>query len=195
MGGRSVNRLTAVIAVVVFLVACENIDELNPFGTSNKVPQCPTIKFLKDADKITAYKPGVGRDISDISYEAELTGFSGECEYVGDHGIYTSVNLTLQMDLDITRGPAETTRKVRLNYFVAIPEFFPNPKGKSSFSRLIEFPQDRNSISFVDDAIEIIIPLNENRHGPRIKVFAGFELSKDQLKFNRERNRSVGLLR
>ena len=194
MGGGSINRLTAVIVLLVSLVACESINDFNPFDT-NILPRCPTIKFLKDADKITAYKPGTGRDISDISYEAELTGFSGECKYIGDDGIYTSVTLTLQVGLNITRGPAAKTRKVELNYFVAIPEFFPNPKGKSSFSRVVEFPRDRNSISFVDDAIEIAIPLNENRQGPGIKVFTGFELSKDQLEFNRQRNSSVGLVR
>ena len=192
MGGGLINRLTAVIVLLVFLVACETINDFNPFDT-NILPRCPTIKFLKDADKITAYKPGTGRDISDISYEAELTGFSGECEYFGDDGIYTSVTLTLQVSLDITLGPAEKTRRVKLNYFVAIPAFFPDPKGKSSFSRIVKFPRDRNSISFVDDVIEIAIPLNENRQGPGIKVFTGFELSKDQLEFNRQRNNASEL--
>ena len=89
------------------LTACESVDNFNPFSdTKSGPPKCPTIKFLKDADEITVYKSGPGKDLRDIIFEAELTGFKGECEYVGINGIHTKVVLTLQLGLDITRGPA-----------------------------------------------------------------------------------------
>ena len=184
-----ISRLVGAIAILGLLAACKTISDLNPFETAkNILPQCPTVKLLKDADKIINYKPGVGRDLSDISFEAELTGFSGECEYIGNDGIYTGVALTLKLGFDITRGPAEKARKVKLAYFVAVPEFFPNPRGKSAFSRVVVFPRARNSISLVDDPIEIEIPLKQNRYGPEMKIFVGFQLTKDQLELNRQRN-------
>ena len=176
------------------LTACESVDNFNPFSdTKSGPPMCPTIKFLKDADEITVYKSGAGKDLRDIIFEAELTGFKGECEYVGNNGIHTKVVLTLQLGLDITRGPAEKTRSVKLSYFVAIPDFFPKPEGKVFFNRVVIFPQERNSITLLDEAIEIVIPLNKNRRGPQIKVLVGFELTKSQLEFNRQRIRNRGL--
>ena len=176
------------------LTACESVDNFNPFSdTKSGPPKCPTIKFLKDADEITVYKSGAGKGLRDIIFEAELTGFKGECEYVGNNGIHTKVVLTLQLGLDITRGPAEKTRSVKLSYFVAIPDFFPKPEGKVSFNRVVIFPQDRNSITLLDEAIEIVIPLNKTRRGPQTKVLVGFELTKSQLEFNRQRIRNRGL--
>ena len=191
---KSISYLTIVGLFMVVLTACESIDKISPFSDTKSVPpNCPTIKFLKDADEITVYNSGTGRDLRDIIFEAELTGFKGECEYVGNKGVHTKVILTLQLGLDVTRGPAEKTRRVKLSYFVAIPEFFPKPEGKMSFNRVVIFPQERNSITLLDEIIEIVIPLNKNRRGPLTKVLVGFELTKDQLEFNRQRIRNRGL--
>ena len=191
---KSISCLTAVALFMTVLTACELVDNVNPFSdTKSGPPKCPTIKFLKDADEITVYKSGAGKDLRDIIFEAELTGFKGECEYVGNNGVHTKVILTFQLGLDITRGPAEKTRRVKLSYFVAIPDFFPKPEGKVSFNRVVIFPQERNSITLLDEAIEIVIPLNKNRRGPQTKVLVGFELTKSQLEFNRQRIRHRGL--
>ena len=191
---KSISYLAVVALFMAVLAACESVDNFIPFSdTKLGPPRCPIIKFLKDADEITVYKSGAGRNLRNIIFQAELTGFKGECEYVGNNGVHTKVVLTLQLGLDITRGPAKKTRRVKLSYFVAIPEFFPKPEGKVSFNRVVIFPQDRNSMTLLDEAIEIVIPLNENRRGPQTKVLVGFELTKSQLEFNRQRIRNRGL--
>ena len=91
---RFIGGLTALTALLILLTNCTSVDNLNPFGTPKvPKPQCPSVKFLKDADKIIIYKAGSGRDISDISFEAELKSFKGECEYLGDNGNYDKVNI------------------------------------------------------------------------------------------------------
>ena len=181
-----ISGLAAIIALLFFLTTCTSVDDLNPFGASKiEKPKCPPVKLLKDADKIIVYKAGPGRDISDISFEAEIKSFKGECEYLGDNEIYDKVVMTLQVVLDITRGPAAKKSQFKLSYFVAIPEFFPNPKGKINFNRSLQFPLDLNSMSILDEAIEVTIPLNKNRPGPLTKVLIGFNLNKSQLEINR----------
>ena len=182
-----IGGLTALTALLFLLTACTSVDNLNPFGTPKLAkPKCPSVKFLKDTDKIINYKAGPGRDISDISFEAELKSFKGECEYFGDNGNYDKVVVTLQVGLDVTRGPAAKTSQFKLSYFVAVPDFFPNPKGKVNFDRVLKFPRDRASMSILDEAIEVTIPLNKNRPGPGTKVLVGFNLKKSQLELNRE---------
>ena len=182
-----IGGLTALATLLILLTNCTSVDNLIPFGTPKvSKPQCPSVKFLKDADKIIIYKAGPGRDISDISFEAELKSFKGECEYFGDTGSYDKVVITLQVGLDITRGPAAKKSQFKVSYFVAIPEFFPNPKGKVKFDRILKFARDRDSMNILDEPIEVTIPLNKNRPGPRTNVLIGFNLKKSQLKLNRE---------
>ena len=191
---KSINFLTIVALSMAVLTACGSVDNFNPFSDRKSgPPKCPTIKFLKNADEITVYKSGAGTGLRDVVFEAELTGFKGECEYVRNNGVHTKVVLTLQLGLDITRGPAETTGRIKLSYFVAIPDFFPKPEGKVLFNRVVMFPENRNSLTLLDEAIEIVIPLNKNRRGPQTKVLVGFELTKSQLEFNRQKIRSRGL--
>ena len=67
------------------VVGCEVAKDLNPWE-SYPVPSCPKIQLLKGTDVITAYRSGVGRDITDIRYEAEVNGFTGNCEYIWQEG-------------------------------------------------------------------------------------------------------------
>ena len=176
------------------LAACEATEDLNPFdGPKVVVPACPTVKLLQDADKITVYSPGPGRDITDILYEAKLTGFSGECEYVGENGAFQEVVVSVRAKFDLARGPADTRRIADLKYFVAVPEFFPAPEGKRQFVQRVRFPIGRNNITFNDDFVEIRIPLTKGRKGPGSRVYIGFHLTRDQLDLNRRQGNSTGL--
>ena len=176
------------------LTACEATDDLNPFyGSKVVVPACPTVRFLRDADKVTVYRPGPGRDITDILYEAKLEGFVGDCEYVGDDGVFREVVLSLRAKFNLARGPADSTRIAELKYFVAIPEFFPAPEGKRQFVRRVKFPIGRNNITINDDFVEIRIPLTKDRKGPGSRVYIGFNLTQDQLNLNRRQGNSTGL--
>ena len=149
------------------------------------MPACPTVRFLRDADKVTVYRPGPGQDITDILYEAKLTGLSGDCEYVGKDGVFHEVVISLRVKFDLVRGPADLTRIAELKYFVAIPEFFPAPEGKRQFVRRVRFPPGRNNITITDDFVEIRIPLTKDRKGPGSRVYIGFHLTQDQLNLNR----------
>lgn len=198
-----ISYLAVVPILVTLLTACQSVEDLYSLGGSNKlVPPCPAVKFSKDMDKITVFKTGSGQDITDIIYEAELTASTGECEYISDDNVYTSVVLTLQVDMDVTSGPAANTRPTQLNYFVAIPEFFPEGwylqpaemvKGYKSAKLVVTLPPKGKTIGLVDDPIYIRIPLNEHRSGPQTRVIMGFVLSKDQLEFNQQQGAGIRL--
>ncbi len=175
------------------LTSCSAVDELSSMVEGRQPPPCPQIKLLKDADIVTVYRPGPGRDITDIRYEAELKGFSGECDYVGDDGVYSSVNLSIRVSYDISRGPAEKGNVIKVPYFVAIPHFYPRPEGRSDFVSTAKFIENRDNMVVVDDPIHISLPLTKERSGPDTEVYIGFVLTKNQLEFNREKRRATGL--
>ena len=192
-----IRTLQSLLVLGVFcssLIACEATDDLKPFYRPKVVvPACPMVRLLEDADKMTVYRPGTGRDITDIVYEAKLLGFFGDCEYVGEDGVFHEVVVSLRAKFKLARGPADSTRIAELKYFVAIPEFFPAPEGKRQFVRRVRFPIGRNNITINDDFVEIRIPLTKDRKGPESRVYIGFDLTQDQLNQNRRQGNSTSL--
>ena len=194
MKAKNLCNLTVLGLFCLLLSACNVTQSLKPFKKSGSVlPACPTVKILQDADKITVYRDGPGRDITDILHEAKLTGFMGECEYIGEDGVFTEVIVSLRVKFNLMRGPAEKKRFASLQYFVAIPEFFPAPEGKKQFSRRVGFPAGRNNVTFIDDYVEIRIPISKDRKGPGSRIYIGFELTRDQLNLNRRQGSTPSL--
>jgi len=186
---RFIFNLAALGCLGLILTSCESADILNPFGKKKPLPACPIVQLLKDTDTITAYRAGPGRDITDIRYEAELKGFTGECEYIGKKGIYSKVIVTIKVGFNITRGPAEKSRATNVSYFIAMPEYYPKPQGRQVFTTRVIFPENRNSMQIVDEAVEVSIPITKSRSGPDSKIYIGFRLTPEQIKFNREKQR------
>ena len=182
-------KITIFCFTALAVVGCEAAKDLNPWE-SYPVPSCPKIQLLKGTDVITAYRSGVGRDITDIRYEAEVNGFTGNCEYIGKKGLYSKVKLVIKVEFEITRGTAALSRLINFSYFVAIPEFYPKPSGRQNFVVKVKFPENRNTIRIVDEEVEISIPLNGSRKGPELEIYIGFQLTPDQLKFNRRKRQT-----
>lgn len=184
---KRVFKLAVFTGLGLLLAGCGSAQDVNPWAKKYPVPACPKIQLLKDTDTITAYRSGPGRDITDILYEADLKGFAGECEYIGEKGIYSAVNVTLKVGVEISRGPAERSEIVGVSYFVAIPEFYPKPQGRQIFTAKVKFPENRNTMRIRDEEVSLSIPLNKTRKGPDTKVYIGFQLTPEQLELNRQK--------
>jgi hypothetical protein len=174
------------------ITGCQTATDLN-LWESYPVPRCPKTQLLKDTDIITAYRSEVGRDITDIHYEAEINGFDGSCEYIGKKGIYSEVKLNIKVKFKVVKGPAAQNRYVEFSYFVAIPEFYPKSAGRQNFTVRANFPENRNSINFIDEEVEISIPLKASRRGPESEVYIGFLLNPEQLENNRRKRQTPRL--
>jgi hypothetical protein len=167
----------------------------NPFSSKSAPPPvCPTASVLDEANRITVYRPGAGRDISDIVYEARLLGIDGDCKYDilqksknPAEQTYSAVTANLRAKIRVTPGPAMTGFKVPVTYFVAIPAFYPNPEGRSEFTREVETSAARTQVDVTDANIEIRIPLNAERRGESVAIYMGFVLTEEQLRENRTR--------
>ncbi len=184
-------KLAVLTGLGLVLAGCGSAQDINPWAKKYPVPACPKIQLLKDTDTITVYRSGPGRDITDIRYEADLKGFAGECEYIGEKGVYSAVKVTLKVGVEISRGPAEKSQLVGVSYFVAIPEFYPKPEGRQVFTAKVKFPENRNTMRILDEEVELSIPLNKTRKGPGTKVYIGFPLTPEQLEFNRQKRQNV----
>jgi hypothetical protein len=162
--------LVALLTVPAVLSACG----------SKREPACPSSAILSDASKVTRFQ-GAGRDLTDVVNQGEILEIGVSCKYEKN-----AVVLTLQVAVAGQRGPADRTRKADFEYFVAILDPAGNIVTKEPFRVNFDFPPNRERLAIVDE-LEPRIPLKDLAQGPGYGVRVGFQLTQDELDWNRKR--------
>lgn len=149
------------------------------------VPPCPNIRIDSNTAGLTVFRPSGGTDITDIAYQAEIVSFEGTCKF-DDEG----VEVVMDIDLVVSGGPAAEPGEVDLYYFVAIPRFHPNPIGKKIFLRQHDLPGGGARRERITESnIRIFIPLEDRLIAAAYDVYLGFQLTDEQLEYNRAQRR------
>ena len=146
--------------------------------------RCPAVSILEAAQKITRFKSGPGRDITDIRLQAEIVNFTGSCEYDQDEDKWEA-EVELLLQIAVERGPANKDGKIDFRYFAAIPEFQSQEQGKSIFSVAGQFEGNRTRLLYQDE-LSMRIPVAKPTDGQGLEIVMGFQLSPDELIYNRE---------
>jgi hypothetical protein len=141
---------------------------------------CPRVVVLRDAAQAVEFRPG-GSDLTDMVARATFGDFEGGCEYY-DEGVTVNLTLTLFSEL----GPAARSREAEFQYFVAILDPQQTVLEKEVFATTFTFPEGRNVVAVPEDVIPRI-PLDRLATGPAYNVVLGFQLSEEQLDYNRRR--------
>ncbi len=161
------------------------------FSKGNVVPSCPVIKVPMDAESVTKFRPGSGRDIIDIDFEGEILGHKSTdfCDYdIDDETGLGTMTVVLTPRFQATRGAANKNRKANFTYFVTLTDADKKPIVKQAFPIGVEFPGSSSKVTFEDeDVVELSVPLKKKQRGKHFKIYIGFQLSKEQLEFNRRR--------
>lgn len=147
------------------------------------VPPCPEIRIDSNTSTLTKFKPGEGRDITDVMYQAEIISFEGNCRFDDD-----GVEAVMDIEMMVSGGPAVEPESIDLFYFVAIPRFFPEPAGKKIFSRQYKIPTGGpRRERLTESNVRIFIPLEDKLTAAGYDVYLGFQLTDEQLQYNRQR--------
>lgn len=156
------------------LAACSgNRDNTRP-------PPCPRVGILGDANKGVQYRPGPGRDLTDVTFETELLDYNGDCRYE-DRRAVVIVRFILQVAA--TRGPAATQDEAQVPYFIAVVDKQQNVLARGDFVARIPFEPGRRRV-VVGEELEQYIPL-AGRHTSELEILIGLVLDRDQLEKNR----------
>lgn len=165
---------------MVALAACSVIEDPAP------APPCPNVLIVKDTAEFTAFRPGPGRDLTDVELDARIARFDGECETSLEKDRSGEVSVDLQLFFEATRGPANTTREGKFQYYVAIGDKRGRIRAKKIFETVLEFDSDRNRVG-ADEELTQVIPLRPGELGEDFDIFVGFQLSPEQLDYNRSK--------
>lgn len=172
------------LASVLFLGACSgsiDTDFGDVFGKSKPPLPCPVVTVLPNADTITIFKDGPGRDLVDVLFEGVIAPASGECVYQNDD---SEVAVELVLRIGSVKGPAAASQKQDFPFFVAIADPSNRILNKKVFSSPIAVPEGRRRAAVQEEIVQQI-PLLSGHHGGDYKIIVGFQLTAEQLDYNR----------
>lgn len=180
--------MLAVYALVLALSGCSVLNKNTP------ILPCPENKVLSDAASFTRFRDGPGRDLSDITFEGEIAKTISSCKYsiAKDSGKGT-LSVTMNVVFKAIRGPAAKKKNTSFNYFVAVTDTSKKIISRNAFRMDLTFPTNVSRLKRQDKKILLNIPLGAKDDGSEFLIFTGFQLSAEELKFNRAQGQ--GLLR
>jgi hypothetical protein len=176
-----VNAMVRPLAIVLLLTAAA----CSSSTTSSTVvsASCPRVAVLNELSELVRFRPGAGRDLTDVELEAKFSGLSYGCRYDRE-----SVNVQVEVEIETTRGPAMAQAKDGFQYFAAIT----NPAGdivaKETFSTEVEFKGNNTRLVFSDELTQRI-PLLDRTTGPNWSVLLGLQLTDEQRTWLKGRRR------
>jgi len=141
---------------------------------------CPRGVIPADSASITRFREGPGRDLTDVVAEGEIANILVQCKY--DR---RSVTVDLQIAVTGDRGPADRSRMADFEYWIAIVDPQQNVVTKQSARVRFQFTDNRTRLGQILNEFEPYIPLADLNKGPEYQIMVGFQLTPDELAWNR----------
>ncbi len=174
---KSLRALVVLATAAVGLSACSGLG-LGPKDPAEALLACPKVSIIRDLSEVTVLRPG-GRDLTDLESRAALADFAGNCEYTS-----TGVTVNVNVFLIAERGPAMKSDSAKYQYFVALAKPDDSIVSKVYFDTDVTFPAGQPRAGSKEE-LAPKIPLPKDANAKDWKVYLGFQLTPEQLAFNR----------
>ena len=188
------SRQAALALVLALLLAgCSTYRGLQESFIGRALP-CPRVSILADAATITRFKEGAGRDLIDVDFKGAFTDFTGSCGYdIDDDTDSGTLSMDLAVVMDLERGPANRGREIGFEYFISVTDSSKQVLNKEVFNVKVAFPGNQTFLTWSedpDDPVILTIPLKAGERGKNFSIFLGFQLSPEELLYNRRQGRT-----
>lgn len=168
-------RALAAGAVLLAFAGCSSTE------TAEAPVPCPAFRIPDEAAKLTRFRPGGAADLTDVAFQARISGTGMNC-LKGDE---REAIVDVAIEFEAARGPAATQSGQQIPYFVGIVGPDGQILNKQSFSVELQVP-DRQSTAASVEEIRITIPVAEGRTADAYTLFGGLQLTPEELQYNRE---------
>lgn len=141
---------------------------------------------MDQAKKVTLYRPGPGRDLTDVAFDVQIGDIAYECSYDFDNA-GNSVTVGVNVLFVAQRGPAAEQNRIEVPYFVAVTNPNRHILTKKLFTLEIVFEGNAVRAQTVEKLAQTI-PFPVGGNGAAYKTFIGLQLTPKQLEdLRRER--------
>src|SRR6185312_942564 len=150
------------------------------------VGPCPLMGVLYDSSRLVQFAQPNAQRYANIEFTGEMQGVEGFCRYVETDPITMNMDISMRFG----RGPAAGADHRTYRYWVAVTRRGRAPIAKQYFDVDVRFPHGQDVISHTEHIRRIVIPrANADISGENFEILVGFELTPDQLQFNRDGRR------
>lgn len=178
----------AAVGLIGALTACSAYEYASDLISTPIVLQCPKSWVIADAANLVRFRQGGGRDLTDVDYEGQITGVRLGCTTNVDKKTKVgTMDVDVNVLFDATRGPANRDRKALFKYFISVSDNDQKILYREALSLPVEFPGNRTRLQIQSDTITLQLPIASNRSSSYYLIFAGYELTREELEFNRTR--------
>lgn len=177
-------RVIALIAAGLMLASCGSNAVTRALDTRDNAGPCPPAAILYDASRIVEME-GEGNNYTNITYTGELNDIDLFCRYIDDQPLRAD----LVIDMAFGKGPNATANRHTYTYWVAVTRRSSKVLAKEYFTVDVDFG-GRDVAAQQVEIDDIVIPRADSTiSGSNFEVIVGFELTDQQLTFNREGRR------
>ncbi|HAU28540.1 MAG TPA: hypothetical protein DCW68_00295 [Rhodospirillaceae bacterium] len=170
-------RILLPLSFALLLAACQSAPIPAPKA-------CPRIAFVPDAETVFHYLPGRSGEDEALVSRAALANYGGQCSQTEDGKIDVEMFLAIAAQ----PGPALAGKEEGYDYFVAVLAPDGTPLAKKVFHRSILFEKNaKDNTTWVEENLHQRIPLASCGDGGACQIVIGFQLTPDELTFNRTR--------
>ena len=159
-------------------------NSLSALDDRPNVGPCPVAGVLYDAQRLVEVD-GVERH-ENVGFTGEVEGVRGFCRYVGKNPI----TMEIEIDFALGKGPKAVGDQRDYQYFVAVTRRDRLVLAKDVSSFKVQFPKGKDIVRHRETVKGIVIPrATETVSGTNFEVVVGFELTPEQLAYNRSGKR------
>jgi hypothetical protein len=158
------------------------------FGNDDRpnVGPCPLMGVLYDNSRVVDFAAPDQQRYANIEFTGEMQGVRGLCRYVDSDPIVMSVDI----DMAFGRGPASTADRQTYRYWVAVTRRGIAPIAKEYFDVDVRWQRGEAVVTRTERIERIVIPrATPDLSGENFEILVGFELTPEQLQFNRDGRR------
>jgi hypothetical protein len=176
----------APLVLAAVLAGCSSGGRLaESLNTDPNSGPCPVIGSVYDVSRFVKFADADGKLYSDIAYTGEITDVRLFCRYTGKAPLVAEV----EIDFAFGKGPMGTANSAAYPYFVAVTRRNGKVLAKEYFNTEADF--GRGAVAGKTELVSrITIPrADESISGVNFEIVVGFDLTDEQLAFNRAGNR------
>ncbi|HTY69126.1 MAG TPA: hypothetical protein VMH36_20905 [Alphaproteobacteria bacterium] len=157
-------------------------------GSDKAEPACPRGVIPADAAAITRFRDGPGRDLTDVVVNANILNILVDrCKYDKNSVAVTNFQIAVTAD----RGPADRSKAADFEYWVAVVDPERKILTRETFNLHFDF-SELNHVGIVVADLEPRIPLPDVMKAPEYQIVVGFQLTPDELAWNRKQRANTG---
>ena len=178
-------RIFALSTLILALAACQSGSSIgDAFDNRRNAGACPPAGAIYNAARVVQFEDET-QVYSNVAYTGEIVGVRLFCRYASDNPVQAEV----EIDFAFGKGPSGTANRQDYGYWVAVTRRSGKVLNKEYFTVQADFSE--GPINGKTEVIQrIVIPrLDESVSAANFEVLIGFDLTDEQLTYNKEGRR------